>query len=118
MEEFAFEYPESADEQEKIAREFQGVSKANIDICAGAIDSIFIWIAKPMPKQAEKAKVNQAKFLCTHKGKFGLSCQAVSDDCGKILDTSIAYGGSSSDWLAFERSELFERCEKWLNEKW
>ncbi|KAL7425726.1 hypothetical protein ACHAXH_000202 [Discostella pseudostelligera] len=100
VEEFAIEYPESADEQERIAQEFKRVSQANIDICAGAIDGILIWIAKPTSKQSSKSR-----------GKFGLNCQAVSDVRRRILDTSIGYGGSSSDCLAFERSELFERCE-------
>jgi hypothetical protein len=114
FEEFAIEYPESAEEQERIAQEFKHVSQANIDICAGAIDGILIWIAKPSSKQAERAEVNQGKFLCGRKGKFGLNCQAVSDVRGKIWDISIGYGGSSSDCLAFERSELFERCEAGL----
>ena len=114
FEEFAIEYPESAEEQERITQEFKHVSQANIDICAGAIDGILIWIAKPSSKQAERAEVNQGKFLCGRKGKFGLNCQAVSDVRGKIWDISIGYGGSSSDCLAFERSELFERCEAGL----
>ncbi len=67
--EFVIEYPESADEQKKIAQEFQHVSQANIDICAGAIDGILIWMSKPTSKQAEKAEVNQGKFLCGRKGK-------------------------------------------------
>ena len=33
---------------------------------------------------------------------------------GKNLDISIGYGGSSSDYLAFERSNLFDRCEAGL----
>jgi hypothetical protein len=112
--EFAIEYPESANEQEKISKEFQGVSSANIDICAGAIDGILIWMAKPTSKHAKNAEVNQGKFLCGRKGKFGLNCQAVSDVRGRILDVSIGYSGSSSDCLAFERSKLFERCEAGL----
>ena len=48
------------------------------------------------------------------RGKFGLNCQAVSDVCSKILDISIAYGGASSDCLAFERSKLYDRCENGL----
>ena len=71
VEEFAIEYPGSADKQEKIVRELQHASQANIDICAGAIDGILIWIAKPSSKQAAKAEVNQGKFHCGHKGKFG-----------------------------------------------
>ncbi len=33
---------------------------------------------------------------------------------GQILDISIAYGGASSDCLAFERSKLFKQCEDGL----
>ena len=114
LDEFKIEYPESADAQEKIAREFQAFSKANIYICAGAIDGILIWLAKPTLKHAKLSEVNQQKFLCGCKGKFEINCPAVSDVCGSILDISIAYGGSSSDCIAFERSELFERCENGL----
>ncbi len=46
------------------------------------------------------------------KNKFGLNCQAVCDFCGQILDISITYGGSSSDCLAFEASDLY----KWLED--
>ena len=74
LEELTIQYPVSADKQEEIAYEFQLISKANINICAGAFDGIWIWIAKLMAKQAKKAKVNQAKFLCGQKGKFGLNC--------------------------------------------
>jgi hypothetical protein len=114
LDKFKIEYPESADKQDEIAQGFQAPSKANIDICAGAIDGILVWIAKPSKKQAEQAEVNQQIFLCGHKGKFDLNCQAVSDVKGRILDVSIAYSGSSLDCLAFERIELFERCEKGL----
>jgi hypothetical protein len=112
--EFAIKYPESADEQEKISKEFQGVSSANIDICAGAIDRILIWMVKPTSKHTKNAEVNQGKFLCGRKGKLCLNCQVVLDVRGRILDISIGYGGSLSDCLAFERSELFERCEAGL----
>jgi len=108
------EYPESAEEQNKIALQFKKVSSAGIDICAGAIDGILIWMKKPSMKEAINAECGQLKFLCGRKGKFGLNCQAVSDVRGKILDISIAYGGASSDCLAFERSKLHERCENGL----
>jgi len=114
LQEMDIEYPESAEEQDKIALQFKQVSSAGIDICAGAIDGILIWIKKPAMKEAAGAECGQAKFLCGRKGKFGLNCQAVSDVRGRILDISIAYGGSSSDCLAFERSKLFDRCENGL----
>jgi len=45
------------------------------------------------------------------KGKFGLNCQAVSDVRGRILDLSIGLPGASSDCIAFEGSDLYERLE-------
>jgi hypothetical protein len=108
---FDIKYPESAEEQRKIAREFQVVSSANFNICAGAIDGILIWIKKPTIANAERAGSGQMRFLCGRKGKFGLNCQAVSDVRGRFLDISIGYGGSSSDCLAFEASSLYHRCE-------
>ena len=114
LERFDIKYPESAEEQRKIAREFQSVSSANFNICAGAIDGILIWIKKPTSASAAQAGAGQMRFLCGRKGKFGLNCQAVSDVRGRILDISIGYGGSSSDCLAFEASSLYERCENGL----
>lgn len=114
LREMDIEYPESAEEQEKIAMQFLNVSSAGIDSCAGAIDGILIWMKKPAMKEANNAECGQSKFLCGRKGKFGLNCQAVSDVRGKILDISIAYGGASSDCLAFERSKLYDRCENGL----
>ena len=108
---FDIKYPESAEEQRKIAMEFQKVSAANFNICAGAIDGILIWIKKPTSANAERAGSGQMRFLCGRKGKFGLNCQAVSDVRGRFLDISIGYGGSSSDCLAFEASSLYHRCE-------
>jgi hypothetical protein len=40
-----------------------------------------------------------------------LNCQAVSDVCGRILDLSIGLTGTSSDCIAFEGSNLYERLE-------
>ena len=89
LHEMDIEYPESAEEQNKIAQKFKQVSSAGFDICAGAIDGILIWIKKPALKEATGAECGQIKFLCGRKGKFGLNCQAVSDVRGRILDISI-----------------------------
>ena len=43
-----------------------------------------------------------------------MNCQAVSDCRGRILDISIKYGGTSSDCLAFEASDLHTRLENGL----
>jgi hypothetical protein len=53
-------------------------------------------------------------YVSGRKHKFGLNCQAVSDCRGHILDISIKNGGSSSDCVAFEANELYERLENGL----
>ncbi len=58
--------------------------------------------------------VDQKKFLCGCKHKFGLNCQAISDCRSRILDISIKCGGASSNCLAFEASELHRRLENGL----
>ncbi len=108
------EYPSDIEEQMMIARGFCNASKVKFDCCAGAIDGILIWMHKPSLKEAEAAGVGQKKFLCGHKNKFGLNCQAVCDVQGQILDISMTYGGSSSDCLAFESSDLHRRLEEGL----
>jgi hypothetical protein len=66
---------------------------------------------KPTAKEATKAWVEQKNFLCARKNKFGLNCQAISNVCGKILDISITCGGSSSDLLAYNVSDLCKLVE-------
>jgi hypothetical protein len=111
---FEIEYPSTLEEQRMIAAGFEAASAPGIRNCAGAIDGILIWMLKPSLKEAQKAGVDQKKFLCGRKHKFGLNCQAVSDCRGHILDISIKYGGASSDCLAFEASELHSRLENGL----
>ncbi len=111
---FDISYPDATDEQQKIAAGFEAASTPNIRYCAGAIDGILIWMQKPSCKEARKAGVDQKKFLCGRKHKFGLNCQAVSDCRGRILDISIKYGGASSDCLAFKASELHAQLENGL----
>jgi hypothetical protein len=108
------QYPSDVAEQKRIAKGFCDASKVKFDCCAGAIDGILIWMHKPSLKEANAAGVGQKKFLCGRKNKFGLNCQAVSDVRGRILDISITYGGSSSDCLAFEASELHKKLEDGL----
>lgn len=90
---FTISYPDSLEEQKRIAAEFQAASTPGITNCAGAIDGILIWILKPSLKESEIAGVGQKKFLCGRKHKFGLNCQAVADCRGCILDISIKYWG-------------------------
>ena len=111
---FNISYPDLLEEQRAIAAGFEAASTPGIKNCAGAIDGILIWMLKPSLKEATKAGVDQKKFLCGRKHKFGLNCQAVSDCRGRILDISIKYGGASSDCLSFEASELYSRLENGL----
>ena len=111
---FEISYPGTLEEQRMIAAGFEAASTPGIRNCAGAIDGILIWMLKPSPSEARKSGVDQKKFLCGRKNKFGLNCQAVSDCRGRILDISIKYGGASSDCLAFEASELHTRLENGL----
>ncbi len=64
-----------------------------------------------MEEDATAAGCGRRKFFCGHNGKFGLNCQAVSDVRGWILDLSIGLPGASSDCIAFEASNLYERLE-------
>ena len=49
------------------------------------------------------------------QGKIWLKhVQSVSDKRGRILDLSIKCGGSSSDCLAFEASNLYSRLSRGL----
>ncbi|KAL7477054.1 hypothetical protein ACHAW6_006566 [Cyclotella cf. meneghiniana] len=111
---FRIMYPNSLEEQQKIAAGFHASSTPGIRNCAGAIDGILIWILKPSLAEAKKVGVDQKKFFCGRKHKFGLNCQAVSDVRGRIIDISIKCGGSSADCLAFEASTLFRRLEEGL----
>ena len=112
--EFKIEYPSSVDEQRRIAADFKRVSGVGFDNCAGAIDGVLIWMQKPSLREAKRVGVDQMKFLCGRKGKFGLNCQAVGDVNGRILDLSIAYGASAADCVAFEASDLYARLENGL----
>jgi DDE superfamily endonuclease len=111
---FHIEYPDDHDKQHEIASEFCKASGVEFDNCAGAIDGILIWIHKPSEKDAADSGMGQKPFLCGRKHKFGLNCQAVSDLRGRFLNLSINYGGSSSDCLAFEASDLWQRLEDGL----
>ena len=111
---FDISYPSCPEVQRNIASGFRDASRVKFDCCAGAIDGILIWMHKPSQKEADNAGVGQKKFLCGRKHKFGLNCQAVCNVRGRILDISITYGGSSSDCLAFEASELYTRLENGL----
>ncbi|KAL3804834.1 hypothetical protein HJC23_006606 [Cyclotella cryptica] len=62
--------------------------------------------------EASKVGVDQQKFFCGRKHKFGLNCQVVCDVRGRYLDISIIHGASAADCLVFENSELYKRLQK------
>ena len=104
-------YPGDKDIQKRIAAEFKEKSSVDFDVWAGAIDGLLIWINKPSRNEAKAVKIDQQKFYCGRKHKFGLNCQAVCDVRGRFLDISITYGGATSDLLAFEDSALYKRLQ-------
>lgn len=81
---------------------------------AGAIDGIRIWILKSTFAVSKAVEVDQQKFMCGRKHKFGLNCQAVGDVHGKSVDISITCGGASSDVVAFEGSDLKQHLDSGL----
>jgi hypothetical protein len=64
---FNISYPESLEEQQKIAAAFQCASTPGIPNCAGAIDGILIWIIKPSTKDALESGIGQKNLLCGRK---------------------------------------------------
>ncbi len=110
VKEFFILYPGSHDKQQKIAANFLALSQAGFENCAGAIDGIH----KPTRQESEKCGIGQLEFFYGWKNKFGLNCQAVSDDNGRFLGMAITYSGSTSDCLAFEGSNLYKRIERGL----
>jgi len=73
-----------------------------------------IWTTKSSLADAKNSGIDQKKYLCGRKHKFVLNCQAVSASRGRFLDVSIIYGGSTSDCLAFEGSDLYKQLNKGL----
>jgi len=111
---FKLSYPSDHEKQKEIAREFQGLSYAQFDCCAGAIDGLLIWTQKPTKADCLESTVDAGKYWCGRKHKYGLNLQGVSDARGRLLDVSIVFPASSSDCLAFEGSTLFGRLEEGL----
>ena len=113
LSEFYISYPACHEKQREIAASFCEASSVGFNNCAGAIDGILVWTHMPTEKDAGD-DIGRKSFLCARKGKFGLNMQAVSDKRGRILDLSIKCGGSSSDCLAFEASNLYSRLVRGL----
>ena len=108
---FELKYPENEERQQEIARGFRNKSRVGFSCCAGAIDGLLIWTHKPSKQQCDLTKQGQKKYFCGRKNKYGLNMQGVCDHNGRFLDVSIMHGGSSSDLLAFEASDLHSKLK-------
>lgn len=108
---FAISYPSNHDEQRAIARGFAAKSTAGFTCCAGAVDGILIWTHRPFEDDAKEAAIDAGKCYCPRKNKYGLNCQATCDSQGKIIDILCMFPGSTSDYLAFEASTLYQKLK-------
>ena len=105
-------FPQSPEEQDNVAQGFKAKSDLDIDVCAGAIDGILIWIHKPSKNDAKAIQFGPAKFFCGRKKKFGLNMQAICDSQRRFLDVEIRFPGSTSDFFAFEQSKIKSMIEE------
>ena len=99
-------FPETEQEQQELADGFKAKSEIGIPICVGAIDGILIWIHKPSVTDLEGIKFGPSKFFCGHKNKYGVNMQGVCDADKRFLAVDVRYPGSTSDFFAFEQSDL------------
>jgi DDE superfamily endonuclease len=105
-------YPESHDEQLKIAEGFKNKSSVEIEICAGAIDGLLVWTEQPTKSDCKDMGKGQREFFCGRKHKFGWNLQAVCDSTGKFLEVWIKFPGSASDYISFLRSDFYQRLKR------
>jgi len=105
-------FPERHEEQEQLAREFKKKSEIGIDCCIGAIDGILIWIHKPTEADCEGTGVGPKPFFCGRKKKYGLNMQAICDARRRFIWVDIHFPGATSDYFAFEQTDLFRRLQE------
>ena len=104
-EDFDIVFPESEEEQQKLADGFMMKSRAGFQNCVGAIDGILVWTDKPSISDLASLRFGSAWFYCGHKSKHGLNMQAVCDVNGRFLDIFIGCPGTTSDYLACRTPE-------------
>ncbi|KAL7552690.1 hypothetical protein ACHAWF_015923 [Thalassiosira exigua] len=111
--ELKIEFPACHERQREIAAGFRAKSTwARFGRCVGCIDGIIIWTHKPSKEDCDEVGVDEKKFFCGRKSKFGLNMQAVCDDKRRFVHVSINYGAASSDHMAFEVSELKQKLSQ------
>jgi DDE superfamily endonuclease len=81
------------------------------DNCVGCVDGLLIWINKPNKRDLLATKSGATKFYCGRKNKYGLNMQATCDADRKFLDVEIQHPGATSDFLAFQTSDLNNKLQ-------
>ena len=115
-EDFDIVFPESEEEQQKLADGFIMKSRAGFKNCVGAIDGS-LWIDKPFISDLASLCFRSARFYCGCKSKHGLNMQAVCDMNGRFLDIFIGCPGATSDYLVFLLSPLKHKLDAELLKK-
>lgn len=101
-------FPESHDEQKKLANEFKNLSTPSFDNCCAAVDGMLVWTSQP--NKDDDIGIGTAKFFCGQK-KFGLNMQGVVDARKRFLDVDISHPGSASDFTVWVNCSLREKVE-------
>ena len=104
-----FSFPTTSAQCESIASEFSCRSKAGFRNHIGCIDGMLVWTENPSKKQCMEVGVDNRKFYCGRKGKFGLNLQAVCDARHRFTYISLQHPASASDYLAFVTSSLYRQ---------
>ena len=106
-------FPRDHGRQREIARGFRAKSPtAHFNRVVGCIDGMLIWMHKPSQAECEEEGVDETKFFCGRKHKFGLNLQAVCDHKRRFLEINLDYGAASSDQLAFEVTRFRQLLEQ------
>jgi hypothetical protein len=105
-------FPKCHERQKQIAAGFQHKSTPGFGACVGAIDGMLVWTEKPHESECVEMECGSGRFMCGRKGKFGLNLQAVCDHCCCFTEVWIGNPGSSSDYISFIRSELFQKLQQ------
>ena len=104
-----FSFPTTSAQCESIASEFSHRTKAGFHNCIGCIGGMLVWTEKPSKKQCMEVSVDDGKFYCGTKDKFGLILQAVCDARCRFTYISLEHPASASDYLAFVTSSLYRQ---------
>ena len=99
-------FPETEQEQQELADGFKAKSEIGIPMCVRATDGILIWIHKQSATDSEGIKFGPSKFFCGRKKNYGVNMQGVCDSNKCFLAVDVRYAGSTSDFFAFEQSDL------------